>query len=76
MDENQCARLQSSHCLKSSNDALFATLFRWYVVAGPAGAVLHRLANTLDAMWGYRTQRTLVNGQLAQMIYSLGYQHA
>lgn len=56
MDENQCARAAIESLLENGNDALFATLF-WYVVAGPAGAVLHRLANTLDAMWGYRTQR-------------------
>ena len=29
----------------------------WFVLGGGAGALLFRLANTLDAMWGYRTPR-------------------
>ena len=37
-------------------DCVFACLF-WYAVLGPTGALLHRLINTLDAMWGYRSAR-------------------
>ncbi|HSI58324.1 MAG TPA: adenosylcobinamide-phosphate synthase CbiB [Ideonella sp.] len=35
------------------NDSLVAPLC-WFVLAGLPGAVVYRLANTADAMWGYR----------------------
>lgn len=44
--------------LENSNDACFATLF-WFVIGGLPLAIMHRLSNTLDAMWGYKTERYL-----------------
>ncbi|MBB3046856.1 adenosylcobinamide-phosphate synthase [Litorivivens lipolytica] len=42
--------------LENTNDALVASLV-WYALGGSFGVVLHRCSNTLDAMWGYRTER-------------------
>lgn len=42
--------------LENSNDACFGTIF-WFVIGGLPLAIIHRLSNTLDAMWGYKTVR-------------------
>lgn len=42
--------------LENGADAVFAPLF-WFVLLGPFGALLYRLSNTLDAMWGYKNDR-------------------
>jgi adenosylcobinamide-phosphate synthase len=50
--------------LENGNDGVFGALF-WFLIAGGAGALVFRLANTLDAMWGYRNPRFLQFGWAA-----------
>lgn len=54
--ESDLTKASAESLLENGNDAVFGTLF-WFMVAGAPGALLFRLANTLDAMWGYRTER-------------------
>lgn len=53
--------------LENGNDGVFGALF-WFAIAGAPGAILFRLANTLDAMWGYRTAHFLSFGWAAARI--------
>lgn len=50
--------------LENGNDGVFGALF-WFFILGGAGALLFRLANTLDAMWGYKNERFLYFGWAA-----------
>ena len=59
--EADLAKASAESLLENGNDAVFGTLLRFLVAGGP-GALLFRLANTLDAMWGYRSNRFLSFG--------------
>ena len=66
LDGEQVAQATLETWLENSLDALFASLF-WFALGGAVGALVHRLSNTLDAMWGYKNSRFYYFGWAAAL---------
>ena len=61
MTEDEIVSSTIESVLENGNDAVFAPMI-WFILLGAPGALLFRLANTLDAMWGYKTEKYLLFG--------------
>ncbi|MGO4330829.1 adenosylcobinamide-phosphate synthase CbiB [Cupriavidus sp. 2TAF22] len=69
-DAEALARAACESALENGNDAVFGALF-WFLLGGAPAVIAFRLANTLDAMWGYRTPRLLYFGWAAARLDDL-----
>ncbi len=52
---------------ENSSDSIIAPVF-WGLILGPAGALVYRLINTMDAMWGYKNERFIDFGRTAAIL--------
>jgi len=56
LTEQEMSRATVESMLENGHDAVIASLI-YYLIGGAPLVILHRLANTLDAMWGYKNSR-------------------
>lgn len=56
LSEQEMSRATVESMLENGHDAVIASLI-YYLIGGAPLVILHRLANTLDAMWGYKNLR-------------------
>lgn len=64
LEKDAIASATVESVLENGSDAVLAPLF-WFLVLGAPAALLYRLTNTLDAMWGYKTERFVNFGYVA-----------
>ncbi|MCK5813491.1 MAG: cobalamin biosynthesis protein [Cocleimonas sp.] len=67
LNQDDISKATVESLLENGSDAIFATLF-WFAIGGAEGALLYRLSNTLDAMWGYKNERYHYFGRFAARV--------
>jgi adenosylcobinamide-phosphate synthase len=70
LNEQEIARATTESVLENGHDAVIASLV-WFIIGGVPLVLVHRLANTLDAMWGYKTPRFVDFGWFSARIDDL-----
>ena len=70
LNEQEISRATTESVLENGHDAVIASLV-WYAIGGAPLVLIHRLANTLDAMWGYKNTRFIYFGWFAARIDDL-----
>ncbi|RBW42698.1 cobalamin biosynthesis protein CobD [Psychromonas sp. B3M02] len=56
LDAQAISRATTESMLENGHDGVTATLI-YFVIGGAPLVIIHRLSNTLDAMWGYRNEQ-------------------
>jgi len=73
LDDQEISRATTESMLENGHDGVSATLI-YFVIGGAPLVIIHRLSNTLDAMWGYRTDQYHYFGKFsARMDDLLGF---
>ena len=67
LDERGVATGAVEAVIENGSDCVLSPIF-WFVLLGAPGALMFRLANTLDAMWGNKTDRYILFGRTAAKI--------
>ena len=70
MTEDKIVSSTIESVLENGNDAVFAPMV-WFLLLGGPGALLFRLVNTLDAMWGYKNEKYVLFGWCSAKIDDL-----
>lgn len=56
LSEQEISRTTVESMLENGHDSVIASLI-YYIIGGAPLVIMHRFANTLDAMWGYKNPR-------------------
>ena len=67
LDEKAIVKCTIESISENSCDSVIAPLF-WGLLFGVPGALAYRVINTLDAMWGYKTEKYINFGRTAALL--------